>query len=55
MTYYDVMGEKAIVMLSDYDFDRHTGDLLYFQGKKCETVETDVQAFFAKGNTGMCP
>ena len=55
VTYYDVMGEKAIVMLSDYDFDRHTGDLLYFQGKKCETVETDVQAFFAKGNTGMCP
>lgn len=52
---FDIMGEKSIVMLSDYDMDRQNGDLMYFQGKKTSLIDSDVIGFYPKGNEGQCP
>lgn len=52
---FDIMGEKSMVMLSDYDIDRQSGDLMYFQGKKTSLIDSDVIGFYPKGNEGQCP
>ena len=45
---FTAFGEDCIVMLSDYNFERGSGDLLYYNGKETKTLESDVTAYFAE-------
>lgn len=44
---FTAFGEDCIFMMSDYNIDRGSGDLLYFDGGETKTVESDVSAYFA--------
>ena len=43
---YVVLSEKKIAMLVDYNFEKYRGDLVYYNGKKTMTVDTDVSAIY---------
>ena len=46
MASYVVLSEKKIAMLVDYNFEKYRGDLVYYNGKKTMTVDTDVSAIY---------
>lgn len=45
---FTAFGQDCIFMLSDYSFERGSGDLLYYDGKETKTLESDVAAYFAE-------
>ena len=45
---FTAFGQDCIFMLSDYSFERGSGDLLYYDGKETTTLESDVAAYFAE-------
>ena len=45
---FTAFGQDCIFMLSDYSFERGSGDLLYYDGKETRTLESDVAAYFAE-------
>lgn len=43
---WHTLGTDAILLLTEYNYDRNRGDLKYYNGKTAETIDVDVRAVF---------